>query len=582
MCGIWLYFRSNQSESEYSSNQQLEDETLQYLREHFVKINHRGPDCNSFHHLTPNLIFGFHRLAIMDTSCLADQPLIGEKSVVICNGEIFNYRTLINELDYHPRTGSDCEIILPLYEKHGILATVQQLDAEFAFVIYDKTCNQLHIARDRFGVRPLFWAITPDGQLFLSSEAKAIPTLDSKGMLVKVQPFPPGHYLTISMDPVKNIDSTKEMKFPGPASLVNSVDLEPKPFFQFHNAISPSLNNEEKIHENIAELVTSAVKKRLMSDRPLGCFLSGGLDSSLVTSITWHQFSPTERKNFHCFSIGLPNSVDIKAAEEVVKYLGIQHHHIVNFSIEEGLEALEQVIYHLESYDVTTIRASVPQYLLAKYIAGKTSIRVLLSGEGADELFGGYQYFKKCPDAESLRKESRRLLSELYLFDNLRTDRTTAAHGLEVRAPFLDRDLVDYVDQISAEYRMCSDCKMEKKVLRDSFNEKEMLPDSILYRRKEAFSDAVSSQETSWYQSLVKHIEKKMLKDVTENELLERGKTCYPFNSPRTLEGLYYRELFEHHHSGRANLIPHYWMPRWVQLKKWDPSATQLDCHECS
>jgi len=616
MCGIWAYFRRQG----ITSNQQLEDHTLQYLKECYGKINHRGPDCSSFHHVNQHLILGFHRLAIIDPSCTSDQPLASANTVLVCNGEIFNYKSLMSILDYQPRTGSDCEVIQPLYEKYGIAETCRKLDAEFAFAIYDKKKRQLHISRDRYGVRPLFWAVTRKGEVFLSSEAKGIPAFDlefddetsDEGYLIKVEPFPPGHYATITLgdqsDLVTREESGEEMGLGAVGDIDESSNLTistPVPYFSFPSTAKPLLDLDldldsglQKAMTQIRRLLTQSVQKRLMSDRPLGCLLSGGLDSSLVTSITVRSLPLEMVEKFHCFSIGLEGSVDLVAAKKVAEHLGIKHHHVVNFSVQEGLEALEEVIHHLESYDVTTIRASVPQYLLAKYVATQTPIRVLLSGEGADELFGGYQYFKNCPDPESLRLESRRLLSELYLFDNLRTDRTTAAHGLEVRVPFLDHGFVDYVDSLPPEYRMCGERSetvtqegnyseersMEKWVLRESFDDRvePYLPSEILWRRKEAFSDAVSSHTTSWYETLVNHITDKMTDQAktSVDAILEKGQNEYPFNPPQTLEALYYRTIFEKYHGGRANLISHYWMPKWVTLASWDPSATKLECHQ--
>lgn len=575
MCGIWALLSK--------TNHAIDEATI---LETYKKIVHRGPDCSNLHHLhrkvstsTPwKLLFGFHRLAIIDTSCQSDQPLYSRDKTctLICNGEIFNYQQLIKDEKLETVTASDCESILHLYQKYGIQGATQRLDAEFAFTIYDDTKQQLHIARDRFGVRPLFWAFSNLGNLYISSEAKGINNVDDNGVLIKVEPFPPGCTVTIQLDYI-DISTGEIVPF--------SVG-DPEPFVTWNNKLSTySKVLDREPCENIQKLLIQAVKKRLMSDRPLGCLLSGGVDSSLVTAITWNLLSKQERENFHCFSIGLEGSVDLAAAEIVAKYLGIQHHHIVKFSVEEGLQALEKVIYHLETYDVTTIRASVPQYLLAKYVGTQTQIRVLLSGEGADELFGGYQYFKQCPTASELQVESRRLLDELYLYDNLRTDRTTAAWGLEVRVPFLDRDLVEYVDSLDPELRMCSLEKIEKHLLRSSFVQIDKdgnspLPDSILWRRKEAFSDAVSSRETSWYKSLQKHLMEKEFGTIDNSEdILRKGQSDYLNNPPPTLEALAYRKIFERVHPGRSNLIPRYWMPRWVKLEQWDPSATVLECH---
>jgi asparagine synthase (glutamine-hydrolysing) len=311
-----------------------------------------------------------------------------------------------------------------------------------------------------------------------------------------------------------------------------------------------------------------------MSDRPIGCLLSGGLDSSLVTSIVSRHLP-----NLHCFSIGLnESSVDIIAAKKVANFLKIpiENHHIVNFTIEEGLSAIRDVIYHLESYDITTIRASTPQYLLAKYIRTNTDIKVLYSGEGSDELFAGYQYSKSAPSDKDLHFDTIRLLSELYLYDNLRTDRTTAAWGLEVRVPFLDKKFTQYVLELDPKLKRSSMEVMEKMLLRNSFKEGNYLPDEILYRPKEAFSDAVSSKEVSWYKSLNVYINQ-----AVSDEQLGDASIKYPYNTPQTKEALYYRDIFSELYPIKNidQVIPHYWLPKW-QGNVQDPSATVLKCHQ--
>lgn len=574
MCGIWAYL----------SKQRVH--LSPRLTKSFEQIGHRGPDFSTLNQITPNLIFGFHRLAIIDPGTASNQPLVRGTPplTLICNGEIYNYCQLWSEVEQTPLTGSDCEVILPLYQQFGIGETVEKLQAEFSFILYDPVKNQLHVARDRFGVRPLFWMYSSQtGELCFSSEAKGLISAkerDAKEDLF--QPFPPGHYTTIHLN---QLNSQGEIHF--------QID-PPKPYGQFGRILREDSLSES--YQRIYQLLTKSVKQRLMSDRPIGALLSGGLDSSLITCLAVNLLSESQLENFHCFSIGLEGSVDLIAAKKVANALKLKNHHVVHFTVEEGFQALDAVIRQLESYDVTTIRASIPQYLLAKYVANQTSVRVLLSGEGADELFAGYQYFKKSPDPESLKGESRCLLNELYLFDNLRTDRTTSAHGLEVRVPFLDRDLVNYVDSISANYRMCENetDNLEKLLLRMSFHPDTLslsgeelglkLPIDILMRRKEAFSDAVSSQTTCWYQSLVSQIEAKLLNmfpGSSLNDIMETQSKTYQGNPPPTLEALYYRIVFEQNYPGHAaDLINHYWMPKWVNLTSWDPSATQLSCHQ--
>jgi asparagine synthase (glutamine-hydrolysing) len=493
--------------------------------------------------LNNNLKFGFHRLAIVDPSATANQPFYYSDNVSICNGEIFNHSILENKYEFKMETKSDCEVLLHMYNKFGIDALVNELDAEFAFVIYDKKNNYLYAGRDPYGVRPLFIGKGYNTIAFCS-EAKGLTDFDN----LIVEPFLPGHYMQVNLD-------TLELKYTNyyNIDIIERIDA-----------------NRNNILYLINKLFTESVVKRLMSDQSIGCLLSGGLDSSLVTSIVSRYI-----KDIQCFSIGLENSVDVIAAKKVSKYLGIpyENHHIITFTVEEGLQALEDVIYHLESYDITTIRASTPQYLLAKYIKTKTNVKVLFSGEGADELFAGYQYSKDAPNAEELHKDTKRLLKELYMYDNLRTDRTISGWGLEVRVPFLDKEFTKFVLSLDPNLRKPSKDIMEKILLRDSFNDN-YLPDEILYRPKEAFSDAVSSKEISWYRSLCKYIDG----FVTDDELKDASNK-YPFNTPQTKEALYYRNIFSRLYPNRDKLIAHYWMPMWQGDIK-DPSATVLACHK--
>jgi asparagine synthase (glutamine-hydrolysing) len=540
MCGIFC---------SVSKNCYINDNEL---KKHFIKIKHRGPDSSVYKNINNLVTFGFHRLAIVDPDQKSNQPLELENLTLICNGEIFNHSSLEKEfkLENNLKTNSDCEIILHLYHLWGgnlkaIKKILERINAEFAFILYDKNINKLFIARDSFGVRPLFWGSNEnwDMNYFFSSELKSL------GFLNNVEPFPPGYYMEIDINE-KNSKLYKYYKFPEKKDYTTTIDIA---------------------KYNINNLLKNAVDIRLMSDRPVGCFLSGGLDSSLVTALV-HKNIP----NINCFSIGLEGGVDIEAAKKVVKYLGIpeSNHHIVNFTVEQGFNCLKDVIYHLESYDITTIRASIPQYLLSKYIKENTDIVVLYSGEGSDELFCGYQYSKLAPSLQELEKDSKKLLSELYMFDNLRVDRTTAAFGLEVRIPFLDPLLVNYVLGLPTEYRSCNPKLMEKTLLRYSFKNDKILPNEILYRHKEAFSDAVSSTKESWYLTLTKKYIEPLISD---SELLN-AKNKYPFNTPNTKEALYYRNIFTEFYPNRSNIISHIWLPNWTNTN--DPSATVLECHK--
>jgi asparagine synthase (glutamine-hydrolysing) len=491
---------------------------------YFDLLNHRGPDYTSYMTIPDTEItFGFHRLAIVDTSPISNQPLHIDDIWLICNGEIFNHKKLEEKYDFQTYTGSDCEVIIHLYKHYGrginaIKKIVEKIKAEFAFILVDKKTNDLFAVRDPFGIRPMFYGIDQNNYFFASE-------LKSLGFLSCVSHILPSNIYHILLD-------TRELSII-PYYHISLEKIHPEPSLQ-------------DIHKNINQILRQSVALRLMSDRPVGCFLSGGVDSSLITALVSEHIP-----NLHCFTIGLnESSEDIIAAKKVVSHLNSLGrnitHHIVYFTIEEGFNALRNVIYHLETYDITTIRASVPQYLLSKYIKQNTDIVVLYSGEGADECMASYLYNRFAPNAQELELDSKRLLEELYMFDNLRVDRTTSAFSLEVRIPFLDTCFVDYIFSLNPEHRMCNN-KMEKLLLRDSFKDDNLLPKDVLYRTKAAFSDAVSSSEVSWYKSLQGLISDK--------------------------EAIYYRNIFSELFPNRYNILSHYWLPKWIDTNG-DPSAT--------
>lgn len=540
MCGIFACFNTKHD--------------IQLIRHYFNKIQHRGPDMSKLEIINEQKghIMGFHRLAIVNTSEEGMQPFSNNGVYLVCNGEIFNHKEIeqeINKCKPDKTFGSDCECILDLvsdcFNKYRIVEDIcNKLDAEFVFIAYDTTTNTVIVARDPQGVRPLFYGTDKNGGIYFASEAKAIDFVDI------VKPFPPSVVAIVDLnsDNVNNIFSF--YNYTKLLSHGQYIDLAKEP-----------------IQSAIRGYFIEAVKKRTMSDRVVGCLLSGGLDSSLVASVLV-KFLP----EVHFFSIGLRDSVDVIAAKRVTEYLKVpkEQHHIVEFLPEEGLAILEEVIQQLETYDITTIRASVPQYLLAKYISNKTNVVVIYSGEGSDELMAGYAYFKSAPTSSELQTETEYLLDNLYMYDNLRTDRTTACWGLEVRVPFLDKDFVKFVHNIDPKYKMSNttDC-IEKSLLRDAF--KGWLPDEILYRPKEAFSDAVSSKEVSWYKSLQDLIQSQM-----EGVNLEQEQTKYEFNPPISIEALYYRRIFNKYYPNRDHLINRYWMPKWQTSDLKDPSATAL------
>tara|TARA_B100001248_G_C27398168_1_gene467388 strand:- start:2913 stop:4580 length:1668 start_codon:yes stop_codon:yes gene_type:complete len=534
MCGIFAYIGQN-----------IPNNIDDFLN----SIKYRGPDKTkifiSNDHFY-NMYLGFHRLSINDLSNNGLQPMsyvYDASCKLICNGEIYNFQKLKDENDFNFKSKSDCEIILHMYKKYGIEYTIKNLDGVFAFVLYDN--DKIYVGRDIIGVRPLFIGYNiNNNDVVIASEAKAIVNL-----CTRISQFTPGHYVVIDMN------SELEMRS-----------------YSYHSWFIKQNNEltEELIIHNIHDNLVKAVQKRLMSDRPLGCFLSGGLDSSVICAIM-KRFLKTPVTTF---SIGMSdsNAPDLHFSKIVSDYLGTKHHN-VTYTFEEGFNAIPELIYTLETFDITTIRASLPQYLLSKYIKKNTNITVLLSGEGPDEHYGGYQYLQKAPDDEALQQELLKLTTNLHYFDVLRTDRTTAKFSLEVRVPFLDKQFVMDSLKIPAKYKRSGE-RIEKYLIRKAFDtpENPYLPKEILWRRKNAFSDAVGYQ---WVDRLQEKINT-LITDKEFDNCPQKYKHCTPVSK----EALYYRKIFESYYPDKAKLIPNYWMPNseWFDKKINDPSATKLDC----
>ncbi|XP_066529962.1 asparagine synthetase [glutamine-hydrolyzing]-like isoform X2 [Hoplias malabaricus] len=555
MCGIWALFGS--------------DECLSVQCTCAMKIAHRGPDAFRFENVNDftNCCFGFHRLAIVD-QLYGMQPLRVKKFpyLWLCyNGEIYNHKRLKDEFEFDYQTKMDGEILLHLYNHYGIEKMVPLLDGVFAFILLDTANRKVFLGRDTYGVRPMFKMLTANGFLAVCSEAKGLTQIThSMPDPVKITPFPPGHFEVFDLKMSGKVESLKLDRF-------HSCTDEPK--HAIHDSAGKLSEGftPETVKTNIRVLFENAVRKRLMAHRRIGCMLSGGLDSSLVAATVVKLAKETQLDyTVQTFAIGAEDSPDVAAARKVAAYIGSDHHE-VNFTPEEGIKALEDVIIQLESYDITTVRASVGMYLISKYIREKTDSVVIFSGEGADELAQGYIYFHKAPSPKDGAEESVRLLKELYLFDVLRADRTTAAHGLELRVPFLDHRFTAYYLSLPEEMRAPKD-GVEKYLLRDAFRGQSLIPDEILWRRKEAFSDGMTSVKKSWYTILQEHIES----EINDSDL-EKAAKLFPYNTPTTKEGLYIRQIFEKHYPGRYEWTPHYWMPRWI--KATDPSARTLSIY---
>ena len=492
----------------------------------------RGPDHTTVI-MNSQEVLSFHRLAIMDKSVGANQPFFsGDKKVaLLCNGEIYNYRELIQKHDLHCVSGSDCEVLLRLYEKNGI-SMLQELDGVFALVIRDYRANKVYAARDYIGVRPLFFGVTVDGNpAFASVAAALLPFCRNY-----VKQVPPSSCYEIDLGAWDADDGAFQglrfTEFFAPVTLADSP-------------------------ASLRHLLYRAVQKRLMGDRPIGCLLSGGLDSSVIVSILVRLGVSVNTYSIGLEGSGEEESLDLKFARTVSEHFWTNHT-AVTFSVAEGLAAIPDVIRSLESYDITTVRASVGMYLLAKYIKTHSEDRIIFSGEGSDELFAGYLYFKKAPSAAAVKLESSRLVSELPFFDVLRADRCLSAHGLELREPFLDVDVVEFARGMGV--NKCPYKGVEKYHLRTCFEGD--LPPEVLWRKKDGFSDGVSGKKT-W----AAHIQEFVETQVCDGEFAAAGGR-FP-----SKEAYYYFRIFSGMYPSFEHCIPHYWMPRWVGSDVKDPSG---------
>ncbi|MGN0469080.1 MAG: asparagine synthase B [Acutalibacteraceae bacterium] len=505
---------------------------LEEFQKGFDKTISRGPDMSKIIE-TQNGILGFHRLAIMGLNECGMQPFSLHGNYLVCNGEIYCFRPIKKELEkeYTFVSDSDCEILLPMYEKYG-LDMFKMLDAEFALVIYDGKKKSYIAARDPIGIRPLFYGKTKSGAMMFASEAKNLV-----GLTDKVMPFPPGHYYADGKFTCY-CDITKVEK-------VNTED------------------DLETICKNIHDKLVKGIEKRLDSDAPVGFLLSGGLDSSLVCSVA----AKLSDKPIKTFAIGMSeDAIDLKYAKEVADYIGSDHKEII-INKDIVISSLEEVVSILGTYDITTIRASMGMYLICKAIHEQTDLRVLLTGEISDELFG-YKYTDFAPSAEEFQKEAVKRVHELHMYDVLRADRCISVNSLEARVPFGDLDFVKYVMAIDPQKKLNTYGK-GKYLLRHAF-EGDYLPHSILYREKAAFSDAVGH-------SMVDYLKEYAESLYTDAEFEEK-KAKYTFAQPFTKESLLYRELFEKYYPGQAEMVVDFWMPNksWEGCNVNDPSARVL------
>ena len=508
MCGIVSILNIRQQTPE------LRQKALQMSR----KIRHRGPDWSGVY-CGGSAILAHERLSIVDPES-GGQPLFSPdgKQVLAVNGEIYNHQDIRRRYAgaYDFQTGSDCEVILVLYRDRGI-DFLEELSGIFAFVLYDEERDAFLIARDPIGVIPLYIGRDKEGMVYVASELKAL-----EGHCEHYEPFPPGHYLWSEGG--------------RPSSITRYYRRD---WFDYDavkdNAATP---------ETIREALENAVRRQLMSDVPYGVLLSGGLDSSVISAIAEKYSEMRIEDNsrsraywprLHSFAVGLKGAPDLAKARLVAEHIGTVHHEI-NYTIQEGLDALRDVIYYIETYDVTTVRASTPMYLLARVIKSM-GIKMVLSGEGADEIFGGYLYFHKAPSARAFHEETVRKLSKLHLYDCLRANKSLSAWGVEGRVPFLDKEFLDVAMRLNPEAKMCPGRTIEKKIVREAFAD--ILPEEVAWRQKEQFSDGVGY---SWIDTL-----KRITSEAVTDEQMEHAAERFPINPPLNKEEYYYRSIFEEH-----------------------------------
>ena len=485
------------------------------------KVRHRGPDWNGIH-CGKNVLLAHERLAIVDPAS-GNQPIYSDDKnlILAANGEIYNHQQLRAQLssDYAFQTNSDCEIILALYKEKGV-NFIDDLNGIFGFVLYDEQNDEYLIARDHMGIIPLYMGWDKHGTFYISSELKAL-----EGICNKIEIFPPGHFMSSTDNQLAKWYDRDWMNF-------------------------DSVKDNKTNLEDLQTALENAVHRQLMSDVPYGVLLSGGLDSSITSALAKKYSKNRVESNdvksawypqLHSFAVGLKGSPDLIAAQKVADHIDSIHHEIT-FTVQEGLDAIKDVIYHLETYDVTTIRASTPMYLMARVIKSM-GIKMVLSGEGADEIFGGYLYFHKAPNSKEFHEETVRKLDKLYQYDCLRANKSLAAWGIEGRVPFLDKEFIDVAMRINPKDKMINSEKMEKWVLRKSFEQ--YLPESVAWRQKEQFSDGVGYD---WIDSLKDLVNEKVTDDMFKN-----AKFTFPFQTPMSKEEYYYRSIFEEHYPSETS-----------------------------
>jgi len=582
---------------------------LKTLQENSLLSSHRGPDKSVFLK-DDTRAWGFHRLCINGMDPISDQPFHFKNCRLICNGEIYNFRNLITEfgLEDEYKSNSDCEIIIHLYRKIGMKETLRRLDGVFGFVLHDYETGVTYVARDPIGVRALYIGVTRHDGIFgsehsdltfismnpdhygvcIASEMKSIHAICET-----IVQFPAGCYMEYvgedSADGTAVFESyyeyamistsAKKLKKTNTISMFECQLKELQVDYSYP-VMEDDTIDENEICANIRELFTKAVVKRLMSERPVGCLLSGGLDSSLVTAIVARELKQTAPDTvLNTYSIGLEGSVDLLWARRVAEHLGTCHHE-VTVTEQDFLDAIYETIYQTESYCTTTIRASVGNYLISKYIQQQTDDAVIYCGDMSDEIFGSYRGFQQAPNDADFHRENERMIRDVRFFDLLRSDKSISGAGLEARVPFADKAFLSYVMRIPSHLKRFTDEKMEKYLLRKAFQNEGLLPDNVLWRRKEAFSDGVSSADggRTWVQMIKEH-SNRMVSDAEYNNKNNYMYSVY--NPPYDKESFYYRRTFETIYEQRGETIPYYWRHPFCE-GVLDPSARLLSFYVSS
>ena len=576
MCGIFYYESVGRG-----SDKRIPMTMLQTLQQNFAKICHRGPD-NSRFIVNGHRCIGFHRLAINGLTSTGDQPFSFAECELVCNGEIYNHAQLTRMHGFTCVSGSDCEVIIHLYRLFDgdMQATLRELDGVFSLVLIDRQRDLVHIARDPFGVRSLYIGTSSDyeSDISVASEMKALQHCDH------VEQFPGGCFITVSKPRFESHTTQSKLDTwlqPYYTDLRLDETLDVPYVYNFgtacldHDINASPAQLEMRACVLVRNLFELAVCKRLMSERPVGCLLSGGLDSSIVTALVVRFMATANApQTVNTYAVGLEGSVDLKWARRVAEHLGTRHHEVC-LTEQQFLEAIDDTIYQIESYDTTTVRASVGNYLVSKYIYNNTDNVVIFCGDMSDEIFGSYRGFTKAPSDHEFARENTRMVRDVRCFDLLRSDKSISGAGLEARVPFADKTFLEFVMSLPPwmkRFGEGADYAVEKHLLRKAFCG--LLPEDVMWRRKEAFSDGVSGHDRTWVQIIQEYVDKRV-SDVEVSIANELHK--FKHNAPYDKESYYYRTVFERHFpgKGRAETIPYFWRHPFCE-GTLDPSARLL------